>query len=222
MSQTERVVVRPGEEFFKLQLHLDQMARADWVLSLAPWNVIAHLTFRWEVSLDGARRGYERFMKRALPQVSYFYAEERNPQRDGYHVHALWHGNIFRREAWASWFERFGRARIEPIKSRADGVDYCAKYVIKEEAWWNVKLQWDLAQKLRCESFALEREGETHPRPLPVPQSEFGFTRDTFNLYSERVSETNIATPDALVMQADDKNQQSLWRDNGSGVWSRV
>ncbi len=29
---------------------------------------------------------------------------------------------------------------IEPVNNRDDVTDYCAKYVSKEGAWWNVKL----------------------------------------------------------------------------------
>ena len=43
-------------------------------------------------------------------------------------------------EVWQTWFKRYGRARIEPVNSRDDVADYCAKYVTKEGSWWNVKL----------------------------------------------------------------------------------
>src|ERR1035437_2332443 len=153
----ERILAGPGEEMLKLQLHLDKLAMVSWVDALAPWEVISHLTFRWEVSLDGARRGYEKFMTRELPHLSYFYAEEANPSRDGYHIHALWSDakTLYRKEAWAAWFERFGRARIEPVKSKADVVSYCAKYVTKERAWWNVKLQWHRVMALNGTPYAL-------------------------------------------------------------------
>jgi hypothetical protein len=49
------------------------------VYSLAPWRVIAHLTFQWEASLSSAQRCYEKFMRRELLGVSYFYAIEENP-----------------------------------------------------------------------------------------------------------------------------------------------
>lgn len=45
-----------------------------------------------------------------------------------------------RKQTWRSWFERYGRNRIEPVNNRDDVADYCAKYVCKEGAWWNVKL----------------------------------------------------------------------------------
>jgi hypothetical protein len=134
-----------------------------WVDSLAPWEVIAHLTFRWEVSLDSARRGYERFMKRSFPYASYFYAEEANPCRDGYHIHALWSdcATLYRKEAWSTWFQRFGRARIEPVRNHGDVASYCAKYVTKASAWWNVYLQWHRIQALRGEPFVLERVAQS-------------------------------------------------------------
>jgi len=99
----------------------------DWVHSLAPWQVISHMTFAWEASIWSAQRCYEKFMRTEMRGVSYFYALEQNPGRDGYHVHAL-------------WFHRYGRARIEPVNNPDDVADYCAKYVTKEGSWWNVKL----------------------------------------------------------------------------------
>lgn len=144
----------------------DRLTMADWVHGLAPWQVISHLTFRWEASLESGRRCYEKFMRRHLARVSYFYALEENPCRDGFHVHALWAdaGSVFRREAWAAWFKAYGRARIEPVRSKGDVSDYCSKYVTKEGAWWNVKLQWHRLQAQHGASFALERG----PAPLPV------------------------------------------------------
>ena len=61
----------------------------DWVHSLAPWQVISHMTFRWEASIWSAQRCYEKFMRTEMRGVSYFYALEQNPGRDGFHAHAL-------------------------------------------------------------------------------------------------------------------------------------
>ncbi len=114
----------------------------DWVHGLAPWEVISHLTFSWEAGLDSTRRCFEKFMRQRTPDVSYFYAIEENPSRDGHHVHALWAdcAGVLRKGIWRQWFERYGRARIEPVNSREDVAGYCAKYVTKERSWWNVKL----------------------------------------------------------------------------------
>lgn len=40
---------------------------------------------------------------------------------------------------WRTWFECYGRARIEPVNSRDDVADYCAKYGAKERSWWDGK-----------------------------------------------------------------------------------
>jgi hypothetical protein len=131
--------IEPDLRLKAAQLHVEM---GDWVHSLAPWQVISHMTFAWEASVWSAQRCYEKFMKREMWGVSYFYALEQNPCRDGYHVHALWCDckNKSRREIWRTWFERYGRARIEPVNSRDDVADYCAKYVTKDGSWWDVKL----------------------------------------------------------------------------------
>lgn len=114
---------------------------AKWVNQLAPWPVCAHFTFKWEASLDSTRRLFERFMKRALPTVSYFYAIEQNPGRDGHHVHALLDSlQAPRKATHRQWLERYGRNRIEPVRGLSDVVNYCSKYVCKERAWWNFRL----------------------------------------------------------------------------------
>ena len=112
-----------------------------WVHSLAPWKVFATHTFCWESSLWSSRRVYERFMRQALPGVSYFYAIEQNPSRDGHHVHAMWDSESAPRKAThREWLKRYGRNRIEPILSKGDVLKYCAKYVCKDGAWWDFKL----------------------------------------------------------------------------------
>lgn len=154
-----------------LQRRFDSQQMADWVNWLADWQVIAHLTFSWECSLDSGRRVFERFMARHLARVSYFYALEENPARDGFHVHALWAdaGSVFRREVWAAWFTRYGRARIEPVNNHLDVSNYCAKYVTKERAWWNLKMQWHRLLALRGEGFCLTGGTQPAADSLPLP-----------------------------------------------------
>lgn len=118
------------------------MELGNWVASLAPWRVIAHHTFVWEASIWSAQKSYERFMQRECKDVSYFYAVEQNPSRDGHHVHALWADceGVQRSRIFERWKGRYGRNRIEPVRSVMDVTDYCSKYVTKEGAWWNVKV----------------------------------------------------------------------------------
>ena len=130
------------EPDLRLQAAQLNIGMGDWVHGLAPWQVISHMTFAWEASIWSAQRCYEKFMRTEMRGVSYFYALEQNPGRDGYHVHALWCDckNMRRTEIWDKWFHRYGRARIEPVNSRDDVADYCAKYVPKENTWWGVNL----------------------------------------------------------------------------------
>lgn len=147
----------------------DQLHIAEWVHMLADWEVISHLTFAWEASLDSARRTYEKFMRKHLPGASYFYALEPNPSRDGFHVHALWASSsqIFRRGVWGVWKASYGRARIEPVRGHRDVADYASKYVTKDGSWYDVKLQgsilWRYQQVLRgldrSERFNLTLDG---------------------------------------------------------------
>lgn len=87
------------------------------------------MTFSWEATIHSAQRCYEKFMRTEMWGISYFYALEQNPGRDGYDVHALWCDcmNKSRKEIWGTWFDRYGRARIEPVNSRDDIADCCAK-----------------------------------------------------------------------------------------------
>lgn len=85
-------------------------------------------------------------MDTMLPQVSHFYAVEPNPSRDGHHVHALWTDPLVqRKQVWREWFDRYGRARIDPCRGQMDVADYCSKYVTKDDrTWWNLFLKGGL------------------------------------------------------------------------------
>ena len=119
---------------------------ADWVHSLAPWSLYFTGTFEGEFSEASAQRAFERFMKKHAPDVTYFYSIERNPSRQGHHVHALGAdcAGLQRKDFWKAWFDRFGRNRLEPVKSRQDVSDYCSKhlvgYLTKEGGWWNFRI----------------------------------------------------------------------------------
>jgi len=126
----------------------------NYVSNLAAWEVIAHHTFVWEASIWSAQKCFEAFMEKTLSSVSYFYALEQNPGRPGYHVHALWADckAVRRSHVWNRWYLTYGRNRIEPVRNTGDVASYCAKYVCKEGAWWNVKLVnpdlWRAARQL--------------------------------------------------------------------------
>jgi hypothetical protein len=151
------------------QFLAEQMGAFVW--SLAPWQVFATFTFEWESSQDSARRLYERFMRQHLPWVSNFYSIEQNPSRDGHHVHAIWCDcqHTKRKDIWAEWYRKYGRARIEPVKGMADVSAYCGKYVTKGNAWWDFRLMG--TRHPRQQDLQLDQEkavaggwGGIHPR----------------------------------------------------------
>ena len=119
---------------------------SQWVHCLAPWSVFFTGTFEGEYSEASCQRAFERYAKKTLPGVSYFYSIESNPSRAGHHVHALLAdcAGMKRTEMWEAWFKRFGRARVEPVRSIADVSEYCSKhltsYLTKARGWWNFHL----------------------------------------------------------------------------------
>jgi hypothetical protein len=165
----ERVLAARGDEYRELQLALDKMQRVAWIQGLAPWQVMATFTFRWEAGIYSAQRCYEKTMARRLPGVSYVEAIERNPSRDGYHVHAVWADctGVSRKGEWENWFKRYGRARIEPVRSEHDVSGYASKYLCKDDSWFNVKLQWHRLQSIRGAHFTLGAVGRA-PASCPV------------------------------------------------------
>src|SRR5437763_17138676 len=103
------------------------MEMGDWVPSLAPWQVISHLTFQWEASIWSAQRCYEKFMRTEMRGVSFFYALARNHGRDGFHARALWCdcSNKARRQIWRRWLVREGGERRRALEERAGCVGRC-------------------------------------------------------------------------------------------------
>ena len=156
----ERIVMPRGEEHFEAQLVVDKLQKVEWIENLADWEVMFTGTYRWQASLDSTRRTFEKFMRLKEPHLSYFYCVEGNPSREGFHVHSLWADarGVFRKDAWAEWFKRYGRARIELVRSRGDVSEYASKYLCKERGkfcWWDVKLQWHWKQRLQGKEFEL-------------------------------------------------------------------
>jgi hypothetical protein len=157
-------------------------------------------------------------MRRHLPQVSYFYALEQNPSRDGFHVHALWAdtASVFRKEVWAAWFKRYGRARIEPVRSFEDVSGYCSKYVTKEGAWWNVKLQWHRIRAMHDTQFVLDDSewwlsgDRTHAGTQAPAASE--------KVVSVQVDTLPASTPLTLAEPC----HSTTWSNVGGGIWRGI
>lgn len=178
-NELERDLGLPGSEV--PQRVRDAFQMGTWINSLAPWQVFATFTWRDKVflyrdgspkacgvSLDSARRGYESFMAKQLPYVSYFYAIEPNPSRDGHHVHAIWADclTVRRKAIFEEWLKKNGRNRIEPVRGLGSVVDYAAKYLTIANVWWNVKLQWHRRQALNNATYTLTGETVAKPQGL--------------------------------------------------------
>jgi hypothetical protein len=129
-----------------------EMVYAGWVQELAPWTTFFTGTFRnVEVQRGGftydvgfsepsASRAFRRFMLRHVPGVRGFYGIERNPSREGHHVHGLMAvaANVRRKTLWKEWWERYGTNRIVPIENIGGCSAYCAKYPLTSALEWGL------------------------------------------------------------------------------------
>ena len=115
-----------------------------WADQIAQWTTKADFTFTWNCTEFTARKKFEEFMRKTLPSSSYLYSIERDPNQNkvmptseginqACHIHAVtdtdWHwlkqGNVYRRDIWEAWHNKYGRNRIEPVKSKRDALGYC-------------------------------------------------------------------------------------------------
>jgi hypothetical protein len=115
-------------------------------------------------------------MARRLKGVSYYAVTEKNPSRDGYHLHSLWADckTVSRKGEWAAWFEKFGRARIEPVRSVNDSAGYASKYLSKEESFLEIVLRSHWRDRLHGSTFKLTSPtpGDSTPLvPFPLRQA---------------------------------------------------
>ena len=118
----------------------------NWLHDLAPWELFFTGTFSWEASNAACQRAWKRFMKKQMPDVTWFMVTEKNPQRPGYHIHALMQGTeTYRRKTiWNRWYKRYGINKLEPIKSRKNVEDYttkhCSNYLTKGVGWYDFEI----------------------------------------------------------------------------------
>jgi hypothetical protein len=118
-----------------------EWAYGAWVQTLASWDTVISGTFRWVSSEDSVRRCSERWFHRQQPGVPVFYGIDPNPSGDGgHHLHGILatSGGMYRKDAWADWWKRYGVNRIEPILNIGGVSGYCAKYPLTGARWWNV------------------------------------------------------------------------------------
>lgn len=133
-----------------------------WQQSSASWD-------RWlsTIADERARDG--------LREPFWFRGREANPNHRGTHFHALIGGvsDLSRRDAWRSWFEAQGVARIEPYDPRRGAGWYVAKYVVKELGDLSFSPNAGQYRKLETDSDRTDWErgravaGDLHPWRVP-------------------------------------------------------
>jgi hypothetical protein len=101
-----------------------------------PARRLGHTSVGWTLSDRLYREWVAELEARSpLQSVYWFRAREPHKHRSSTHFHALIGGvgKLSRRDAWRLWFERNGRARIEPITTVGAVATYVSKYVLKAE-----------------------------------------------------------------------------------------
>ena len=120
----------------------------DWVDHMAPWSTKWDSNTKFPCDEFRAVKLFEKFMHQELPSTTYIYFVELNPRQPIYtrgggikrpcHVHALtdtnWgilkeQKNVMRRDIWSRWFLKYGRLKLEPLKSRKDAMEYASKSI---------------------------------------------------------------------------------------------
>lgn len=99
-----------------------------------------------------ATRATKKFLKQHMPDYSYFFVNEKNPGRDGHHVHALLippgqldgKAHIPVRSLAPIWWKKYGWNKFERIKSKDDVTAYCTKHVCeylnKGSGWYEIEI----------------------------------------------------------------------------------
>lgn len=187
-----------------------------WLDSLAPWEIFFTGTVRPKlivhrdgtpdksyISVKSLQKGYESFMRKNYPAISHVYVLEPHAgDATGFHVHAMFDTghDIWWKDFWEKWFERFGRNDTQPIKHKADVESYVTKYVMKyhdrkstrqlKEIWWNVKLSKYRKHLLRQATLdsgssglgiraAASKRRVSDPHKVRALQEKFGFSTET-------------------------------------------
>lgn len=107
-------------------------------LSQFNWDYFATFTFSEQYSQNGARRAFERFIRKPgiRPVQACFFGIERGAKYGRIHLHGLFQYLPEHRPAaqtiWKEWFQLYGRAKVEIPECQNDVASYTAKYASKD------------------------------------------------------------------------------------------
>ena len=119
---------------------------AKWLTDSFQWDYFLTVTFRWWARPEQSQPHFS-YIRRALtsyaPQHLFLGAELH--KKGDLHVHGLYQSAVLAeapwpraQELWHVLFKRFGRSKVEVIRSQGDVVNYCTKYVTKELTDYNI------------------------------------------------------------------------------------
>jgi hypothetical protein len=98
--------------------------------------------FEFEVGygVESAAKAFRRFVARNVPGCRSVYAVEKNPSREGHHVHALLRlsGRVRRDELWEDWWDKYGTNRIVPVEQIGGVAAYVSKYCVTGFYEWGI------------------------------------------------------------------------------------
>lgn len=130
-------------------------AFGDW-LNRYKWDWWATFTFRRDIGPAGAKKSLTRFLSQQKRGATWFQALEWHRYRDSVHIHSLV-GNVSdlrRLSVMDEWFKKYGIARIWPYQEEKGARYYLSKYIIKELADWDFKIdnqnKFDFGELKNC------------------------------------------------------------------------
>ena len=164
----------------------------EWIEGLTRWSTKFDMTFSWNCDEFRAPKLFENWMVKQLPSSTFLYSVERDPNQDkvmntkqglnqACHIHAITDTDWFilkkqgitRKSKWENWFNRYGRCRIEPVKTIRGATEYAMKKIInysenrvaQDNHMRKTDVDWDLqwgkgkrAQERRDEASAAGQE----------------------------------------------------------------
>jgi len=131
----------------RFEKEVEKFKVASWVIGLGNWDVFMTGTFKGETSSVEANRRFLWWMNRMLPGHRVLYVVENHPGGHGAHLHGLLATKgCYRKRLWADWYERFGRCRFDPVRSKNEAARYTMKMVLGYEMTkqWRKGVFWDV------------------------------------------------------------------------------
>lgn len=95
-------------------------------------------------SSGAAARAFQRYAGLLFPESGCVWATEKNPSREGWHLHCLiCRPGVTRRVMWETWFKWNGVNRVLPVSEIGGVSKYVTKYCLSDAYDWGlINLGW--------------------------------------------------------------------------------